>query len=103
MSSYLVTEVAQADIEEIVSTVADNNQEAAEVLEGRIYEAFDLLAEMPEIGHSREDLTSLPVLFWPIKQTSYAAIYKNASPIEIIRVVHWRRDIATLLQDENTA
>lgn len=73
------------------------------MLEGRTYEAFDLLAEMPGIGHSREDLTSLPVLFWPIKQTSYAAIYKNASPVEIIRVVHWRRDIATLLGEGDTA
>lgn len=103
MSSYRVTEAAQRDIEEIISTIADENPDAAEILEDRIYEAFDLLTEMPGIGHRREDLTSLPVLFWPIKKTSYAAIYNNATPIAIIRVVHWRRDLATLLRGENSA
>lgn len=101
MASYHVTDAAQGDIEEIVLTVAENNPEAAEVLEERLYEAFDLLAQMPEIGHSREDLTSLPVLFWSIKKTSYAAIYKKADTIQIIRVVHWRRDIAAFLLDES--
>jgi plasmid stabilization system protein ParE len=50
MASYFVTVAAQGDIEDIVATVADNNAEAAEVLEERIYEAFELLAQMPGVG-----------------------------------------------------
>lgn len=102
MGLYVVTNAAQGDIEELVATVAENNPQAAEALEDRIYEAFDLLAQAPGIGHSREDLTSLPVVFWSIRKTSYVVIYKQSSPIEIIRVVHWRRDIASFLKDESS-
>jgi plasmid stabilization system protein ParE len=102
MTAYLVTEVAQGDIEEIVATIAEDNAEAAEIIEDRIYETFDLLAQLPGIGHSREDLTTLPVLFHRIMKTSYMAIYTNGSPITIIRVVHGRRDIMALLKDEST-
>jgi plasmid stabilization system protein ParE len=102
MASYFVTVAAQGDIEDIVATVADNNAEAAEVLEERIYEAFELLAQMPGVGHHREDLTSLPVLFFPIKKTPYMAIYKDDSPTTIVRVVHGRRDIPSLLRDESS-
>jgi plasmid stabilization system protein ParE len=100
---YSVTRAAQSDIEDIVSTIWQDNPEAAEQVEERLYEAFDLLAQNPELGHKRLDLTDRPVRFWPVKRTSYAAIYRIASPIEIIRVVHWRRDIASLPLDESTA
>lgn len=100
MASYVVTVAAQGDIEDIVATIAEDNAEAAEILEGRIYETFDLLAQMPGIGHNREDLTDLPVLFFRIGRTPYMAIYTNHTPIRIIRIVHGRRDITALLQDE---
>lgn len=77
MASYVVTVAAQGDIEDIVATIAEDNAEAAEILEGRIYETFDLLAQMPGIGHNREDLTDLPVLFFRIGRTpSYGDLYE---------------------------
>src|SRR3546814_2515417 len=99
MASYFLTVAAQDDIEDIIATVAASNAEAAQSLEDRIYEAFDLLAQMPGIGHSREDLTDLPVLFFRITKWPYTALYTNGSPIKIIRVVHGRRDIPELLKD----
>ena len=95
--SYVLTLAAQGDIEEIVVTLAQENPEAAEMVEERLYAAFDLLADNPGLGHERQDLTDRPVLFWPVRQTSYAAIYRLATPIEIVRVIHWRRDIASVL------
>ncbi|MEO3430504.1 type II toxin-antitoxin system RelE/ParE family toxin [Pelagibius sp. CAU 1746] len=95
--SYSLTLVAQADIEEIVTALWLENPETAELVEDRLYAAFDLLAGNPGLGHERADLTDRPVLFWPVRQTSYAAIYRPASPIQVIRVVHWHRDIASLL------
>ncbi len=94
---YKITLAAQGDIEDIIATIWQENPKAAHAVEDRLYAAFDLLAENPGLGHKRSDLTDLPVLFWPVQQTRYAAIYRNASPIEIIRVIHWRRDIPAVL------
>ena len=59
---YILTLAAQSDIEEIVSTLWMENPEAAELVEERLYAAFDLLADNPGLGHEREDLTDRPVL-----------------------------------------
>jgi antitoxin ParD1/3/4/toxin ParE1/3/4 len=95
-----ITLAAQSDIEDIVTTLWEENPKAAELIEGRLYDAFELLADNPRLGHLRLDLTDRPVLFWPVRQTPYAAIYKPVAPIEIIRVIHWRRDIGVLLSHD---
>ncbi len=94
---YKITLAAEGDIEDIIATIWQENPKAADAVEDRLYAAFDLLAANPGLGHERSDLTNLTVLFWPIRQTSHVAIYRQASPIEIIRVIHWRRDIAAVL------
>lgn len=54
------------------------------------------LAEMPEMGHSREDLADEPLRFWPVH--SYLIIYRpDRSPLEVVRVLSGYRDIAELL------
>lgn len=98
--TYSIALAAQSDIEDIVTTLWDENPKVAEAIEDRLYQAFDLLADNPRLGHLRPDFTDRPVLFWPIKQTPYAAIYKPATPIEIIRVIHWRREIGVLLSGD---
>ena len=100
MTRYAVTLAAQSDIEDIVLSLWQENPSAAERVEDQVYEAFDLLAENPRLGHRRPDLTDRLVFFWPVRRTPYAAIYRQVSPIQIIRVIHWRRDIAALLLDE---
>jgi plasmid stabilization system protein ParE len=92
-----VTLAAQSDIEEIVTTIWLDNPTAAEMIEDHLYEAFELLGENSGLGHQRPDLTDRPVLFWPVKKTPYAAIYRPASPVEILRIIHWRRNIADLM------
>ena len=57
---------------------------------------MDRLAEFPELGHLREDLTDKPVKFWPFKW-HYLIIYKPSSPIEIVRVLSGFRDIINLM------
>ena len=55
-----------------------------------------LLAEMPAIGHTREDLTDKPVRFWPVGR--YLIIYRpERRPIEIVRLVSAYRDVTALL------
>jgi len=98
--SYSVTLVAQSEIEEIITSIWQENPGAAEQVEERLFQAFDLLAENPRLGHQRQDLTDRPVLFWPVRRTPYAVIYRADSPIVILRVIHSHRDIASLLTDE---
>ena len=97
--AYSVTLVAQRDIEDIVWSIWQENPGAADHVEKRLYEAFGLLARNPRLGHPRPELTNRPVLFWSIKRTPYAAVYRSTSPIEIVRVIHWRRDITSLLSE----
>ena len=55
-----------------------------------------MLADMPGLGHTRFDLTAQPLLFWPVRR--YLVIYRSRpDTIEIVRVLHGNRDVATLL------
>jgi antitoxin ParD1/3/4/toxin ParE1/3/4 len=56
-----------------------------------------LLASNPESGHLRQDLTPLPVKFWPV--FSYLIVYDPAArPVAIVRVLHGRRDVESILR-----
>lgn len=96
MRTYFLSLLAHQDIDEIVSYIVPENPSAAEKLLDSLYEAMDLLAENPAIGHKREDITEKPVLFWPFKW-HYLIVYTNSSPIEIVRVLSGYRDLASLL------
>jgi antitoxin ParD1/3/4/toxin ParE1/3/4 len=61
--------------------------------------AFHLLASHPDIGHLRRDLTTLPVKVWSV--FSYLVVYEPAArPIAIVRVLHGRRDVQTILRGQ---
>jgi hypothetical protein len=49
------------------------------------------------MSHKREDLTTYPVLFWPVG--AYLIIYRITSgPLEIVAVTQGARDIPAFLQ-----
>jgi len=57
-----------------------------------------LLAERPGIGHTRADLADEIVRFWPV--FSYLVIYRaDMKPIQIVRVLHGKRDVRRLLEE----
>jgi plasmid stabilization system protein ParE len=63
---------------------------------GRLFDAFDSIANAPGIGHKREDLTTHPVLFWPVG--SYLIIYQATSrAVAIVAVTQGARDIPAFL------
>jgi plasmid stabilization system protein ParE len=96
MRQYYLSPIAEHDIDEIVSYLIQENPSAALKLLDSVYEAMDMLAENPMLGHKREDLTDKPVRFWTFKW-HYLIIYTTHSPIEIVRVLSGYRDIPTLL------
>jgi antitoxin ParD1/3/4/toxin ParE1/3/4 len=52
------------------------------------------------MGHTREDLTALPVLFWPVG--AYLILFRvQAEWIEVVAVTQGARDIPTFLTQRN--
>src|SRR5216117_1287985 len=97
MKSYRLTPAAEADLFEIWSIIASDNLPAADRLEDEILDSCQRVAERPDLGHFRRDLTQKPVRFYPVRGT-YLVVYDPASdPLEVIRILHGARDAAAEL------
>jgi len=96
VTSYIVAPAAKADIDEIAVYIVTADRAAAERFVDEVYAAFELLALHPQLGHHRHDLTDRPVRFWTVMRR-YMIVYRDLSPIEIVRVLSGYRDIANLL------
>jgi len=56
------------------------------------------LAESPEAGHYRKDLTGEDVKFFP--GYSYLIVYRpSTKPLQISSILHRRRDVEQLLKE----
>jgi plasmid stabilization system protein ParE len=98
MSRYELTRSALADIDELWTYIAEDSVEAADRVSSAILDACQLLAEQPLIGHTREDLTPRPVLFW--SSGRYLIVYRpETEPLRIVAIFHGARDVASLLTD----
>ena len=92
MKGYELSPEAVADLQEIWIYIAKDNPAAADKLEDDIYQACELLAKNPRLGHKRPDLTDEPVLFWPVRG-QYLVIYQRATqPLKVARILHAARD-----------
>jgi plasmid stabilization system protein ParE len=100
MNRYVLSVAAELDLDEIWEYIAQDNLDAADRWIGKLFDAFQLLAQTPTIGHKREDLTPLPVLFWPVG--AYLILYRVQSEwIEIVAVTQGARDIPAFLRLRN--
>ncbi len=96
MKSFTLSPQAFLDIDEIWEFIAKDDMDAADRVRDEIFEAFGKLADMPGMGHLREDLAREPLRFWSVY--SYLIIYRPESrPMEIVRVLHGARDVQRLL------
>jgi len=62
MSNYVIAPEARDDLFSILDYIANDSINSALKVHSRFLEIFNLLAENPDIGHYRKDLTSRPVL-----------------------------------------
>ncbi|HZS46214.1 MAG TPA: type II toxin-antitoxin system RelE/ParE family toxin [Blastocatellia bacterium] len=100
MSKYIVSPEANEDIFEIWRYMAvQADVETAERVTNDIYPAFASLVRMPGQGHTRSDLTSHSVLFFNVY--SYLIVYRPKSPLEIVAVLHGKRDVKQLLRERS--
>lgn len=96
---FVLSVPAARDLDEILCYVLDHaGPDRARRVADHLHESFRKLAETPSLGHKRDDLTSLPVLFWRV--WSFLVIYKpQAKPLEIVRVLHAARNVRAILHE----
>lgn len=89
---YIVSPEANSDLFDIWRWIARDSLDLADRIESELYDAFGAIGRMPSIGHKRRDLTSHPVLFFPVY--SYLIIYDpEAKPVRIVAVMRGARNI----------
>lgn len=97
MSKYNLTPEADQDLDDIWEYIAQDDIEAADRWDDTLRDAFGMLARNPRAGHTRKDLTDLPVLFWPVGK--YLIIYRiQQGEILILAVTQGARDIPSYLR-----
>jgi antitoxin ParD1/3/4/toxin ParE1/3/4 len=96
---YFVAPEAALDLFEIWRYIKKQTTvEMADRVESVIREKIVLLAERPEVGHQRKNLTEEAVKFFPVY--SYLIVYRpEAIPLQIVAILHGRRDVEQLLKD----
>lgn len=92
MKRYVLSPAATADVEQIVAFLDEHAPHATEAVLSKLRDAMRGIASMPGIGHLRKDLADEPLRF--VAVWSYLVVYRVASPVEIVRVVHGARDVA---------
>jgi plasmid stabilization system protein ParE len=98
MADFVLTPAAEGDILGILDYIGRENPPAAVRVREALLDAMRQLAERPGIGHTRADLADEIVRFWPV--FSYLVIYRpDVNPIQIVRVLHGKRDVRRLLEE----
>jgi len=97
MKPYLVAPEAEDDLRQIWRYLLEEAGLAiANRIQGELVDAFEGLADVPGKGHKRHDLTSRDVLFFSVYQ--YMIVYRRAELVEIVAVLHGKRDVKRLLK-----
>jgi len=96
MKRFVLTPLAEQDLNEIWEYIGDESVETANRVLGKIETAIYRLVEHPGLGHLREDLADSR--HWFSLVYSYLIVFRpETDPLQIIRVVHAARDVQTLL------
>ena len=97
MKPYLVAPEAEDDLRQIWRyLLGEAGLALANRIQGELVDAFEGLADFPGKGHKRPDLTSRDVLFFSVYQ--YMIVYRRAALVEIVAVLHGKRDVKRLLK-----
>jgi toxin ParE1/3/4 len=95
--TYRITPKALADVRDITKFIGQDNPKAAEDWFTRIERRFTAVGEMPGMGVSRPEFGA-GVRVSALGQ--YLILYRDQSGrVDIVRVVHGRRDPASWLDD----
>jgi toxin ParE1/3/4 len=94
---YLVSPDAEGDLQEIWRyLLGEAGLAVANQIQCELVDAFEGLADVPGKGHRRPDLTSRVVLFFSVYQ--YMIVYRRGKTVEIVAVLHGKRNLKRLLK-----
>jgi plasmid stabilization system protein ParE len=99
MKKYVLGKFVESDLDCIWEYIAQDNIEAADRWIAKLFDSFQTIANTPGMGHTREDLTSLPVCFWPLG--AYLILYRHTEQVEIIAVTQEARDIPRFIRQRD--
>jgi plasmid stabilization system protein ParE len=76
----------------------ESSRETADRVESVIRSKFAYLADFPNAGHWRRDLTEAAVRFFSVY--SYLIVYRpETKPLQIVAVLHGHRDVGKILPE----
>ena len=96
---YVLAPQAALDLAEIWRYIKEQtSRTAADRVEWAIRDKVAFLAANPGAGHRRQDLTAENVKFFPV--FSFLIVYRpETRPLQIVSIIHGRRDVEQLLKD----
>ena len=100
MRRFVLTAPAHGDLNQIKQyLVMKAGLRVASRVLANIREAIAYVGRHPDSGHTRKDLTTRPVKFWPIY--SYLIVYNpDTAPIQVLRVLHGMCDLERILEGD---
>jgi plasmid stabilization system protein ParE len=97
VAPFVLSAPAASDLREIHAYIAADDPAAARRVLNGLRDAMHRLAELPGLGHVRDDLVDETLRVWTVH--SLLVIYRpETRPLQIVRVLSGYRDIATLLE-----
>ena len=96
---FVLAPQAAADLADIWRYIKNQSSAGmADHVESVFRDKFVFLAQAPEAGHHRRNLTAEEVKFFPVY--SYLIVYRPATkPLQIVAILHARRDVEQVLRD----
>ena len=101
MIPVVLSPLARHDIEAIWDYIAHENLDAADRLIRSFEAAFSRLADFPQIGHRRPDLTPHPLLFWSMHRL-LIVYHPTPAAVLIVRILSGYQDLVEALSDAST-
>lgn len=96
MLPVIISDDALEDMADIRRYVSQFSPRAADRIIQALFRVYTTLAKYPYIGHSRQDLTSRPLLFWT-EEHKMIVYQATKDRLEIVRVLDSYRNIKKLL------
>jgi plasmid stabilization system protein ParE len=100
MGRFALTPAARADLVEIAKFIRQQGSpDAAKRVGTELRRAMRQLADMPGMGHIRDDLADESLRVWSVY--SYLIVYRpGTNPMQVIRIFHGARDIENIIESE---
>lgn len=95
MADVEISGPARRDLREIHRWIAQDDPVAADRVLSDLRDAVARLAEMPGLGHTRDDLADETLRAWTVRR--YVVIYQpDRVPLLIVRVLSGYRDVGSI-------